>query len=195
MVWLRFKKFVLYFVVVVVFVSAVDLALLFGVGHYHPKLPDRVDAVVVLGAAIYSPTLYYRTLTAVDLINAHKSDVVVLSGGKKLDSDISEAQYMKKIIGLHSDVKPRLILEDQSHTTYENIQNVRRLIPDARSIILVSDEFHIARAVLLAKRAGFNDVYWSSPDPGHFDRDNLEFYYFREFFALLWYVPKLVFSS
>jgi vancomycin permeability regulator SanA len=58
----------------------------------------------------------------------------------------------------------------------------------------VSDSFHLARAVILAKRAGFKNVYWASPDQGYYSVDDKRYYYFREFLAMIWYLPKFLFG-
>lgn len=128
-----------------------------------------------------------------------KADRLVLSGGKISDSDISEAQYMEKVIKRFSDQPVEYILEDQSHSTYENIRNSKQKLQEAGigtdgSIVIVSDEFHLARGVLLAKRAGFETVYWSAPEPDYYSDKDLRFYYFREFMAMLNYLPKFIFG-
>jgi uncharacterized SAM-binding protein YcdF (DUF218 family) len=87
-----------------------------------------------------------------------------------------------------------MLLDEQSHNTYENIRNARALVPDAQSVTVVSDEFHLARAVLLAKRAGFSDVSWAAPDPYYYSKTDLAFYYGREVVAILYYVPRFIFG-
>jgi uncharacterized SAM-binding protein YcdF (DUF218 family) len=87
-----------------------------------------------------------------------------------------------------------VILEEQSHNTEDNIKNSRAKIPNAKSVIIVSDEFHIARAVLLAKREGFKDVYWSSPEPTYYTKPELNRYYLREMAGMIRYIPIFLFN-
>ncbi len=171
----------------------VDVFYIFSISEYRPEI-GHSDAIIVLGAAINTPAIYNRSLEGLRLYNQGKADVLVLSGGRISSKFISEAQNMKNVISVNSQVVPPMILEENSHTTYENINNAKAKIPDAKSVILVSDGFHLGRAVLMAKRAGFEKVYWSSPKPAYYKKSELAFYYFRESVAMLSYIPKFVFN-
>lgn len=162
----------------------------------------KADSAIILGAAINTPALYNRSLEGLRLYEAGKTEVLVLSGGRISDKDISEAGYMKKVILKNSDpstssgskIIQRIILEENSHTTFENIENSKKLIPNAKSVIIVSDKYHLARGVLIAKRLGFSSVYWSAPDSGYYPKEELYYHYFRESIALLAYIPKFLFK-
>ena len=84
------------------------------------------------------------------------------------------------------------ILDQESHSTYENITDSKAAAPNVKSVIVVSDNFHLARAVLLAKREGFSPVYWSSPPEAAYKKSELAYYFFRETIALISYVPKFI---
>lgn len=181
---------------------AIFLLLNFGfiytVAKTRPEISDA-DAAIILGAAINTPALTNRTLEGLKLAQDGKVDVLVLSGGKISESDISEAQYMEKVIKRFSDKPVNYILEEESHSTYENIRNSKIKLAEAgigveNSVVIVSDEFHLARGVLLAKRAGFETVSWSAPEPNYYSAADLRFYYFREFMAMLNYLPKFIFG-
>jgi uncharacterized SAM-binding protein YcdF (DUF218 family) len=180
-------------VVTIVILVTVDLALVFGFAHYRPPIP-KADAIIVLGAAINTPALYNRTMEGLRLYEDGKADELVLSGGKIAAADISEAQYMEKVIKQNADPLPLYVKEDQSHTTYENIRNSRQVLDGKQNIIIVSDRYHLARAVLTAKRAGFKDVSWSAPDPNYYSARELRYYYFREVAAMLSYIPYFIFG-
>jgi uncharacterized SAM-binding protein YcdF (DUF218 family) len=135
-----------------------------------------------------------RAEAAASLVEAGKTDMVVFSGGKIAETDVSEAVYMKKIFQKKTTKSPEIITEEGSHNTYENIKNSRQKIPEAKSVIIVSDKFHLARAFLVAKKQGFETVYWSSPDSDYYSKNELETYYIREMVAMLNYLPKLVFD-
>lgn len=168
-----------------------DIGLVVGMGVFQPEI-KHADNAVVLGAAIYSPALKNRTLTALKLYQEGKVDGLVLSGGKIAERDISEAQGMQKIITRETKDLPPMILEDKSSNTYDNIKNTRDKIGADSSIVIVSDRFHVARAVLLAKRAGFTNVQWTSPSLGYYRKSEIIFYYFREIVALPSYISKLI---
>jgi uncharacterized SAM-binding protein YcdF (DUF218 family) len=175
-------------------ICVLDVSALGVMTFWRPNI-ERADAVIVLGAAINTPALYERAKRGLELYEEGKADTMVLSGGRISDSDISEAQYMEKVIQGNTTQPVRYILEENSHSTYDNIYNSKAKLSDtADSVIIVSDEFHLARAVLLAKRAGFEKVYWSAPEPFYYSHQNLRFYYTREFFAMLSYIPRFLFG-
>lgn len=189
---MKLFKFIFKLVIVLVGLLVVaDMALITVVAHWRPEI-KKADAIIVLGAAINTPALYNRTLEGLHLYEQGKADVMILSGGKISDSDISEAQYMEKVIKKNATTTVAYILEENSHNTYQNIGNSKAKLGDKDSVIIVSDEFHLARAVMLAKRAGFKTVYWSAPKPEYYKTSELRRYYFREFAAIIGYIPKFI---
>ncbi|MCL5009313.1 MAG: YdcF family protein [Patescibacteria group bacterium] len=174
-----------------VFLASLLFVVIFG--QTKPRI-SRADAVIILGAAINTPALYNRSLEGLRVYNSGEADLMILSGGRVSDQDISEAGYMKKVILKNSTTTPPLLLEEGSRTTYENLENTKALAPGVKSLVVVSDRFHLARAVLVARAAGFSPVYWSAPDPGYYPPHELAFYYFREAVALLAYAPRLLFG-
>ncbi len=175
----------------IILIVVADVFLVVGFARHRREIPSA-DAAIVLGAAIGSPAAYNRALEALELVEEGKTNIVVASGGKIADKDQSEATYMAKAIKSKSTKNPQIILEEDSHNTYENIYNARKKIPDAKSVVIVSDEFHLARGVMLAKRAGFETVYWASPAPTYYEKQELHWYYFREFVAMINYIPKFI---
>lgn len=183
-----FKRTIYILVCVAMLALVLNAALIFGFAHYRPEI-KKADAIIVLGAAINSKAAQNRAMEGLRLYEDGKAEVIVASGGKIADSDISEAQYMKKVIDKKAKSQAKVILEDKSGNTRENIKNSKEKLPDAKSVIIVSDAFHLARGVMLAKNAGFEEVSWSSPNPNYYPKEELRYYYFREFFAMLNYLP------
>ncbi len=193
-----FVKILKYFLFAVLVVLVVNVGFIYTIAKSRPEI-ERADAIIVLGAAINTPALTNRTAEGLRLYQDRKAEVMVLSGGKISESDISEAEYMEKVINRFSDEPVEYLLEENSGTTYENIKNSQAKLREAGrsdngSVIIVSDEFHLARGVLLAKRAGFETVYWSAPAPNYYSQEQLRFYYFREFMAMINYIPKFIFG-
>jgi uncharacterized SAM-binding protein YcdF (DUF218 family) len=185
------KKIIIWLAGLVGFLILLDAAFIWGVAHSRPEI-KHADAIIVLGAAINTPALTNRTLEGLQLYEEGKADVMVLSGGKIAEADISEAQFMEKVIKKNAKEQVKYIIEDESHNTYDNIINSKAKLGDKDSIIVVSDAFHLARAFLMAKRAGFETVYWSAPSSGYYQRKELRYYYFREFAAMINYLPKFI---
>lgn len=185
------KKIIIVVAIVFGLFLVADAALIWGIAHVRPEI-KHADAIIILGAAINTPALTNRTKEGLELYEEGKADVMVLSGGKIADADISEAQFMEKVIKKNAQRDVNYILEEESHSTYDNINNSKAKLGDKESVIIVSDAFHLARAFLMAKRAGFETVYWSAPSSGYYKRDELRFYYLREFAAMFNYLPKFI---
>ncbi|HVY68236.1 MAG TPA: YdcF family protein [Patescibacteria group bacterium] len=158
---------------------------------YRPPI-EHADAIVILGAAINTPALYNRSLEGLKLYQQGKADTLVLSGGVDYPKSMPEAQYMENVILANASSAPATILEEDSHSTYENINNTKTILPQAKSLVVVSDRYHLARAVLVARRAGFTPVYWDAPDQSYYSWPQLLFYYGREMAAIISYLPKFI---
>lgn len=179
--------------VTAVTVFLLDLGVIMFFSFYRPII-HPADAIVVLGAAINTPAAYNRSLEALKLYRAGDAKVIVLAGGQDFSKAPTEAAYMEKVIESNSKDPVPLILDDQSHSTYENLINTKAQLGGAGALIIVSDNFHLARAVIMAKRLGFGPVYWSAPKANYYSAQDLVYYYGRETIAMLDYLPKFIFG-
>lgn len=125
--------------------------------------PDNVEYVIVLGARIHgermSLALRYRVETALKYLENNPDSKLVLSGGKGNGEDITEAEAMARFFLGKGIVKDRIILEDQSTTTNENLSFSKRFIEDEKSVLIVSNDFHLFRAKLIAERLGYKNIH------------------------------------
>lgn len=120
--------------------------------------PKDLDVIIVLGAKVNSGALRNRVQVAEEYLAANPSTVAVLSGGQGDDEEMSEARYMYDRL-VAAGVEPsRLTLEDRSADTRQNLRFSREYIPDGASVGLVSNNFHIFRALRLAREAGYQNV-------------------------------------
>lgn len=121
--------------------------------------PKGLDTIIVLGAKVNSGALRNRIQVAQEYLTDNPDAIAVLSGGQGADEEMSEAQFMYERL-LSAGIEPeRLILEDRSADTQQNLLFSRDLIPEGASIGLVSNNFHIFRALHLAQEAGYEDVH------------------------------------
>ncbi len=191
--FLRVVKYLLFFTVLI---FGLSFAVVYFFSAYERPI-QKADAIIILGAAINTPALYNRSMEGLRLYQSGKSEVIVLSGGRISDEDITEAGYMKKVIMQNNldsvGENPKMILEEDSHSTFENLKNSKNKVPEVKSIIIVSDKYHLARAVMLAKRLGFETVYWSAPSSGYYPKKELYYHYLRETIAIIAYFPKFIF--
>lgn len=138
----------------VIFLAAQGLILADGLA----PAPDGLDTIIVLGAKVNSGALRNRVQVAQEYLSANPNTIAVLSGGQGADEEMSEAQYMYERLLSAGIGTERLILEDRSADTQQNLFFSRQLIPEGASVGLVSNNFHIFRALRLAREAGYEDV-------------------------------------
>ena len=125
--------------------------------------PPGLDYIVVLGAKVNgtqpSGALRNRIAVAAEYLKQNPDTIAVLSGGQGSDEDISEAQCMYERLTADGIDPARLIMEDRSTDTSENLRFSRELIPeDAGKIGLVTNNFHIFRALATARGLGWDNV-------------------------------------
>lgn len=123
------------------------------------KADGSYDYAVILGAKVNGETpslsLRYRLESAVDYATQHPHVKFVLSGGQGKDEGISEAQAMYRYLVEHGIAEQRLVLEDQSTSTYENLQFSQDSIPEVAGVTIISSDYHLARARFLAGQLGW----------------------------------------
>jgi len=131
------------------------------VHHGNMEAPKKADYIIVLGARVKgtvpSLALQERIDSAAEYLLENKSTIAIASGGKGRGEEISEAESIKKELVAYGIDESRIILEDQSTDTYENIGFSKKLIPeDAKSGLLVTNDFHIFRAKMIAANEGLD---------------------------------------
>ena len=141
--------------------SGLEFQVLRASGGDDPNTP--VSAVIVLGAGVNGTTPSLSLQTRIDAAAAylkeHPHIPTVLSGGKGSGEQISEAEAMRRGLTARGIREDRLWLEDQSATTAENFYNSVKVLADhgldpADPVAVVTNDFHLYRAKLLAERNG-----------------------------------------
>lgn len=124
---------------------------------------DDVDYMIVLGARLYgdvpSPALHERLKVAEKYLQDDTDLKVIVSGGQGPDEYISEAEAMEKYLINKGIDKNRIVIEDKSTSTFENIRNSLNIIKEVDDlenprVLLVTNKFHVFRSKLLANRLG-----------------------------------------
>ena len=115
-----------------------------------------LDYVVVLGAKVNgtepSGALRNRIQVASEYLLENPDTLCVASGGKGADEGISEALCILQGLTARGISADRVILEENSTDTVENIRFSLEKIPDADSakIGVITNNFHIYRAMKIA---------------------------------------------
>ncbi len=124
---------------------------------------DNLNYIIVLGAGMKGTTptrpLRYRIETAYDYMMANPDTILIASGGQGRDEEISEAECIRNTLVEMGLEESRILLEDKSRDTIENIRNSYELIPEKESEVgIVTNSFHIWRSVSIAKSEGYDNV-------------------------------------
>lgn len=132
--------------------------------------PD-LDYIIVLGAQVYdngpSEVLRYRLDAAYDYLEENPGTVCIVSGGKGANEPRPEGAVMRQYLvgrGIDAD---RIVEEDESRNTAENIANSKAIIlereglpadtaatPEDVTVGIVTTNFHVFRGRALARHAG-----------------------------------------
>lgn len=168
----------------------------------------ELDYVIVLGAQVResgpSRVLRYRLDKAIDYLEANPDTLCIVSGGQGSNEPFPEAQGMADYLEEHGIDGERILEENKSTTTEENIRFSVRLIKDVTndvgsrdtadagtdvgpiptdvSVGLVTNNFHMFRALQIAHANGLPQAQGL---PAGSSPDMLPNNMLREFFAEL----------
>ena len=107
-----------------------------------------------------SKVLQYRLDAAQHYLKENPETVCIVSGGQGVNEPCTEAEAMAEYLVEHGIDKNRIILEDVSKNTMENIRNSKTFIDVASDAVgIVTNNFHMFRAVKLAEAQGLENVY------------------------------------
>jgi uncharacterized SAM-binding protein YcdF (DUF218 family) len=129
--------------------------------HSNIEVPLHADYIIILGARVEgeipSLALQYRIDAAANYMKKNKETLAIASGGQGPGEDITEAEAIKRGLLKHGVDGNRIILEDKSTDTVENITFSKKLIPDhLETGLIVSNDFHLYRAKSIAKDQGLS---------------------------------------
>lgn len=133
------------------------------ISHMGAEGEKGLDYIIVLGAKVNknqvpSKPLYWRIDAAEKYLNNNPDTIAILSGGKGSDEPISEAQCMFNELTKRGISPDRLIMEEESKDTNENIRNSLKLMPDKATFGVLSNNFHVYRAVRISEKISGKNV-------------------------------------
>jgi uncharacterized SAM-binding protein YcdF (DUF218 family) len=153
--------------------------------------PPPAQYIIVLGAGLnkgYVPSaaLTSRLETAREYLSRHREVVCVVSGGQGEDETVSEASAMKLWLTEHEIEAERILTEDKSRNTAENIKFSLSLLreqdADFDTVIVCSNGYHLMRAKMIIRQNGAKAFALDAPDnPPYL----AVLGYFREFFSIV----------
>ena len=163
---LRLPKIVkyIYYVVFAIGLSVFILVEFNVFRSINTKPEEDLDYVIVLGAGVNGTTpsipLAKRIEEAYDYMSENPDTIVIASGGQGFMESISEAECIKNELVRMGIDEDRIIMEDKSTSTIENLRFSKAFITDDDARIgIITNSFHEYRAGLIAKEAGYDKVY------------------------------------
>jgi len=154
---------------------------------FHARASESLPYIVVLGAQMKqngpSIALARRLDAAAAYLEKNPETLCVVSGGQGSNEPVSEAQGMYEYLAEKGIEPDRIIKEDKSRSTFENLEYSRKLIPEhIEKVGIVTSNFHVYRAVQLSKIHGFLDAEGIGAGSGmYFLPNNM----LREFFGVV----------
>lgn len=157
------------------------------VSGFGQKGKEDLDYLIVLGAQIWpsgpSKALKYRLDAAYDYLMENEDTIVIVSGGQGYNEPCTEAQGMRDYLVKRGLAPERILMEDKSTNTYQNLKFSAELMESKEcSVGIVTNNFHVFRSTGLAEKQGFSEVYGiSAPSNSFFQPNNM----LREFFGVM----------
>ncbi len=161
---------------------------------FQTSIKQNQDYIIILGAKVngenMSLSLRKRAEKGLEFLESHPEAYGVLSGGQGPDEGISEAEAMKRFLIENGIDESRLIIEDQSTSTIENIEfSMDKILDHNKSndsnqmkVAVVTNRFHILRARMIGWKRGHDfDGIGAESFPLLVPN-----YYLREFFGVIY---------
>ena len=128
----------------------------------HANAEPGADYMIILGAQWRKngPSYMLRTRLdkAIDYLQANPETIVVVTGGQGSNEHISEAEGMAGYLEAAGIDSNRIRKEAASTNTNENFLFASELIEKDKRVVVVTNEYHMFRALKLAERQGYADT-------------------------------------
>lgn len=145
------------------------IAMLFYRAKHLPPAEDY-DAIIVLGAQVKedgepSIQLQWRLDAAAEAWKADEDTLIVTCGGQGGNEPAPEALVMRDYLVTQGVPFDKVLTDTASSNTRQNIQNAAELLEgrDVGKVLIVTSDYHLARAMALARDEGLNATGVGSP--------------------------------
>lgn len=156
---------------------------------------NGLDYVIVLGAQVHkdgpSVVLKYRLDKAVEYLNENPDTICIVSGGQGKNEPYSEAYGMAQYLKQNGILEERILLEPDSKTTAQNLNYSKKFLPKEAKIGIITNDFHMFRALQIAKKQGLENVCAIAAKSTKFYLPNNMF---REYFAEIKFLLRSFFE-
>lgn len=157
------------------------------ISRFYVSPEAGADVCIILGAQMKesgpSDVLQRRLDKALGYLQENPDTVVVVSGGQGGNEPVSEARGMRDYLVARGIAEERILMEDASTNTWENLAYSAKLIDKGSDrVVIVTNNFHVFRAVSIAEKQGYNAVQGMAAST---HRGNLLNNLLREFLGVL----------
>ena len=127
----------------------------------HDRIKENPEIMLILGCQVHpwgpSVLLKDRLDEALSYLNEHHDVTIIVSGGQGPDEHDSEAAVMRDYLVQAGIDAQRILVEDQSHNTLQNLTYSAQLmktqgLKPEQGVLIVSNGFHLTRARMLWER-------------------------------------------
>ena len=159
--------------------SAMILFVFWRETHLPEALPS--DAIIVLGAQVKpdgtpSVALERRLTVALEAYEA-QPQVIIVCGAQGANEPVAEGELMRQWLlarGVQSDL---IVAETASFNTRQNLHNARVIMRERglSQALIVTSDYHVARALALCEQAGIPATGIGSPSkPEYFLKNHIQ---------------------
>lgn len=146
-----------------------------------------LDYIIVLGAQVKgtkpSKALRKRLDKAVEYLTDNAETAALVSGGQGSDEETSEAEAMKNYLVEQGIESTRIVEENKSRNTKENMEFSFDIIQNADAEVgVITNNFHVFRAEKLGRKTGFKNIQGIAAKSDWFMQPN---YMIRECLAVI----------
>lgn len=157
--WLKLAFWSLFYVGMILFCIVEGMICL----KFNSAPSSGADYCIILGAQWKSTgpseVLRRRLDAAIEYLYANPETKVIVSGGQGSNEMISEAAGMQGYLIDAGIEETRIIVEDESSNTYENLVFSANFMDKANdSVVIVTNNFHTFRALAIAKKQGYENA-------------------------------------
>jgi vancomycin permeability regulator SanA len=131
---------------------------------------QKADIAVILGSTVnedgtLSTRLQKRLEYGLQLYKNHRVKKIIVSGGLGKEG-FYEGTKMKEFLSQNGVPDSSIIIDNQGNNTQATVENVLKLKDSLKfkSLIVVSQYFHISRTKMLFRKHNFSSVSGSSPN-------------------------------
>lgn len=147
--------------------------------------PGKLDYIVVLGAGLngekVTPLLASRIDKGISIYKKHPGSKLIMSGGQGADEIISEAEAMRRYAIDQGVEENDIIMENKATNTEENLKYSYALMEPDSHFALVTNYYHVFRALLLARKSGIKCIGYGAKTKFYFSLNA----FIREFVGYL----------